>query len=438
MRGALAGVTTVLVLGIGSGIGSAADDVVVRTSTSLDEAWVGQRVLVSIEVLGADGWAQIKDLGDIEIPGTYVMRTESQGVRLNETIGRTSYTGQRYQVSVYCQQPGHVEVPALPVTVTVKQWGFNAGETPHEVTIPGVSFMCKVPPGAEGIRGLISTTRLDADQAWSSKPDTVAPGDAITRSVTLRAEDVSGMAFPPMRHPEIEGVGVYPGQPSVADSTGRGSLRGERVETVTYVCETPGEVTLPGIVLPWWDIDDEELKRVELSGLTIDVVGKPAPDPAEEVAMEPAEDPQDRVRLVLAVAVFVGIGLWFGRRFAGRYLQWRRALRESEAAYFRRVFKALRVGDAGSILSAVMNWLDRLDPGVRPARLDTFLREHGDDRGREAASTLMQCFAAGETFSESADLSRGLKRARHRYRQSRRVERRAAGVLPELNRNTPT
>ena len=80
----------------------------------------------SIEVLGADGWAQITDMGEFEIPGTYVMRTESQGTRLSETIRGTSYTGQRYQLSVYCQRAGRLEIPALPVTVTVKQWGVNA------------------------------------------------------------------------------------------------------------------------------------------------------------------------------------------------------------------------------------------------------------------------------------------------------------------------
>ncbi len=273
-------VTLMLVL-VGS-IAHATDDVVVRSSVTPAEAWVGQRVFLTQEVLGADGWAQITDMGEVEIPGAFVMRTESQGVRLSETIGGTSYTGQRYQLSLYCQRPGRVEIPALPATVTVKRWGATPPEIKRDVSMPAATLICKVPPGAEDIRDLISTTHLNADQKWSSEPTTVDLGDAVTRTVTLSAVDVSGMAFPPIRHPEIEGVGIYPGEPSVSDTSDRGSLRGERVESVTYVLEEPGEFSLPAIVLSWWDIDDGVLRRIELPGLDLTVEGDLAPEPTVE------------------------------------------------------------------------------------------------------------------------------------------------------------
>ena len=50
-------------LALGGGVVGAAEDVVVRTSVNPQQAWVGQRVLLSVEVLGADGWAQITDVG---------------------------------------------------------------------------------------------------------------------------------------------------------------------------------------------------------------------------------------------------------------------------------------------------------------------------------------------------------------------------------------
>ena len=133
-------------------------------------------VLTVPVLVGADGWAQITEMGEIEIPGAYLLRTESQGVRLNETIGRTSYTGQRYQLSVYCQRPGRMEIPPMPVTVNVKQWGVNPEGTPQEITTPSTTMICKVPPGAEGIRGLISTNRLEADQYHSPGRGSENPG----------------------------------------------------------------------------------------------------------------------------------------------------------------------------------------------------------------------------------------------------------------------
>ena len=54
------------------GSSEAAEDVVLRISTEPQQAWVGQRVRLNIEVLGADGWAQIPDLPTVEVPGAYL------------------------------------------------------------------------------------------------------------------------------------------------------------------------------------------------------------------------------------------------------------------------------------------------------------------------------------------------------------------------------
>ncbi|MEN8007010.1 MAG: hypothetical protein ABFS42_08335 [Candidatus Krumholzibacteriota bacterium] len=421
------------VLMLGSGLAFSAEDIVLRTSMTPEVAWVGQRVLLHVDVLAADGWAQIAKAGDLEIPGAYVLRTESQGTRLNETIGGKALMGQRYEISLYCQRAGRVDIPAMPVTVAVKQWGAQPAETRRELRTPPTHVTCKVPPGAEGIRGLISTTGLSAGQVWSAQPDTVDLGDAITRTVTLRAEDVSAMAFPPMQHPEREGLGVYPGEPSVADETNRGALRGERVETVTYVFEQPGEVILPDIVLPWWNIKAQTLRQIELPGLALVVVGEPVQEAASVAVEEQPAGSRGLLLIGVAVTAIVALGFGLGRVVHPRWRRWRNLRRESEAAYFKRLESALRGGDPAAISGAMMRWLDRLDPGMWPARLDLFLHDHGDDATRAAAGALAHCLAGGEKFTEIRTLGGGLKRARRHHLQTVGRELKASEVLPELN-----
>lgn len=412
----------------------AADDVILRTSVEPEEAWVGRRVKLNIEVLGADGWAQIPKLPEPEIPGAYVMRTESQGVRISDSIGRTSYTGQRYQLSVYCQRAGRLEIPAMPVTVSIKQWGATPPEALHELETPPAELVCSTPPGAEGIGGLISTSRLEAAQQWSSRPDTLAPGDALTRTVTLSAVDVSAMAFPPLQHPEIEGVATYSGQPSVADETDRGSLRGQREESVTYVFEKPGEVVLPTIVLPWWNIEAERLERSELPGLEIRVVGEVAPveDDTEALPVEVEERP-DLLRTVLLAIPILGFAIWLGLRLWKRVSAWRAERRESEPVSFRRVRTSIRGGDSREIYAAIMAWLNRLETGSKPARFDLFLSRHGDEATRSAAASLARSLATGESLSDRGAFARGLKKARRSSLRARRHRQHGAEVLPKLN-----
>lgn len=60
----------------------------------------------------------------------------------------------------------------------------------------------------------------------------------------------------------------------------RGEFIGERVETITYVCERPGTVTIPTLVIHWWDLVVFSWKDVEFSiGNKFLYAGHTAPGP---------------------------------------------------------------------------------------------------------------------------------------------------------------
>jgi hypothetical protein len=433
MRWALRAAYPVLVLSFASP-SIAAEDIVLRTSVTPEQVWVGQRATLHIDVLGKDGWAQIKTIRDFDVPGAYVMRTQSQGTRLQETIGGVSYTGQRYALSLYPQKGGPVEVPALPVEVTIRAWGVNAGETVQPAEIPSTTFTSQVPPGAEGIRGLISTTRLTASQAWEPETDNVEVGDAVKRMITLRASDVSGMAFAPIEYPAMEGLGVYPGEPTVEDESNRGSLTGTRIETVTYVFERPGQIEIPGIAFSWWHVGAGELKRIELPGLALRVVGSLAP---ESGAAARTGHRQQRTWLLwsalAALALTAVVAVRFRNRLMAYWLAWRVARSETEPTYFRRVMKSVRSGDPKAALRETMRWLDRINVDQEPARLGPFLGRYGDAEVQEAAVHLVDSLCSGGVSGDLSALGRGLAAARTRWRRRRRRKEHATGALPELN-----
>jgi hypothetical protein len=402
----------------------AQDGIVVRTSVTPERAWVGQRVILRIDVLAEDGWAQIPALGDLGINGAYVVRNETQGTRLSEGAS----TGQRYQLSVYPQVAGRLEIPALPVTVTVKRWGVGGGDEEHELLTPPTTLQTRIPPGAESVRGLVTSSSLVADQSWSAQPDTVQLGDAVTRTVTLRAENVSGMAFPPLRHGAIEGAGIYPGEPRVEDSFNRGSLSGERVETVTYVVEKPGAIRLPGIRVNWWNPESETLRIISLDGLDFVAIG--TPDSVAAVVELPLDEARPRWPW-FAGGAFVLVALAW--RLRGPLEAWRARRRQSEGRYFADAMRAVRSGDAGQGLNGLMRWLDRIEDGKTPARMDRFLDHHGDETACAEANRLLDCVGRGVRLDDAGKVVGAFSRARKNWRSSVRRRRAASAVLPELN-----
>ncbi len=411
----------------------AAEAIILRSSVAPEDAWLGQKVILHVDVLAKDGWAQLKKVSEAEVHGAYLLRLETQGTRLSETIEGSNYTGQRYEFMLFAQREGTLTVPPVPVDVEVKTWGAGASTRIHRMSTPLIEFVTRTPPGAEGIRGLISTTRLTANQAWQPENDSPKVGDAIKRTITLRAEDVSGMAFTPMLHSKIENLGIYPGEPTVQDKFARGDLIGTRVETVTYVLERPGETEIPGVVLTWWDVDAEELRRIELPGLSLRVAGSAT---AESMAHEPSAQ-QQNTRLLwsaLLVVLFTAvIALRFGGRAADRWIAWRKARSEREAVYFQRIARSARSGDQEAVLRDTMRWLDRINDDSRPARLDQFVQQYGDARVDEAASDLTHRLAPKRDKADIATLISGLTAARKRWQQAQRGRRRVTGILPALN-----
>jgi hypothetical protein len=411
----------------------AAGDIVLRTSVQPEEAWVGQRVILQIDVLGSDGWTQITRFDDIEIPSAYLMRTDSQGTRLQETIDGTSYSGQRYEFSIYPQTAGTIEVPAITVEVTTRGQGADADDSVWQAQAPAVIILANIPAGAEKVRGLISTTQLTAEQNWQSLNETSKVGDAVERTISLQAVDISGMAFTPLAHEDISGVGIYPAQPAVQDSSNRGSLIGSRTEVVTYVFEQAGEVRIPDIEFSWWNIADNKLENVVLPGRLIQVAaGAGSVSDAGTLPVKQLKKPY-LVPLVIMFLLVVYVLYFFHKALVKRWVTWRMARKESEKGYFQLVEKSIRSKKSAAALRNIMRWLDRINDARYPAQLDVFISRYGDTRTRKVVDQLLHGVAVNEQLADPAKLLDILSTARRNWRQARKQRQFGVKVLPTLN-----
>lgn len=402
----------------------AAEDIILRTSVTPEEAWVGQKVVLHIEVLAKDGWAQLKKSSEADVDGAYLLRLESQGTRLNESIDGDSYTGQRYEFMLFAQRDGKITVPPVSVDVEIKTWGSDSSTRIERMSLPSVEFIARTPPGAQGIRGLISTGNFTASQKWQPETDSAVIGDAIKRTITLRADDVSGMAFAPSLHSNIENLGIYPGEPTVDDRFARGDLTGTRVETVTYVFERGGEFNIPGVEFTWWNTRTEELQSIVLPGLNLQVTSAAVAN--SDVSQQAVQQPNKRlIWSALVAASVLGIAmLLFGGRAVTTWTAWRRARNETEAAYFRRIRKSARSGDQGAVLSDTMRWLDRINDSSQAARLDLFLQKYGDSGASAACPDKSE--SGGLAFLDTLTV------ARKRWQQAQSGEDNGYS-LPNLN-----
>ena len=409
---------------------AAADDLLVRSEVLPEEAWIGQRVILQIDVLAPDAWAKVSRFGNIELSGAYVLPPKGEGMRLQQTVDGTSYTGQRYEISIYPQRSGSFELQMEPLEIEVRTFGADAPSASRKASLPPVDFVSRVPPGAEGMRGLVSTTRLTAKQEWDPQPGEMEVGDAIKRTIMLRADGISGMAFEPLSQEPIEGLAVYPAQPRVDDRVERGTIEGSRIETFTYVAERAGSYTLPAIVLAWWDIGRESLERIELPGATFEVARS-----SQATATGTAASLPVAWIAVATLVILVLLALFLLRQSIANWWQKRLAARKHTEHYlFRLLEKSVRDGDSKTIFRNLMRWLDSIEQSGRPARLEPFVTRYCEPSGRLLILQLQKAAMHDENSSpERKPLLRALGSARKRRKKEKAEVAQASVTLPLLN-----
>ncbi|MEN8210309.1 MAG: hypothetical protein ABFR31_01210 [Thermodesulfobacteriota bacterium] len=411
----------------------AADDILIRSKATPDNPWPGQKVVLKLDVLVADGWVQVKKFPNVQLDSGYLIRFESQGTRLNETIDGKSYSGQRYEFFFFPQYSGNVSIPPMPLDIEIKKWGGKPAQEIVKKNTPQITLAVKKYPGEKMAERMISTTNYSVIQSWEPSEDSLKVGDAVTRRITLQAVDVSSMLFTPLHFPDIEGIGIYPKQPEIKDSYERGELKGKRVEEVSYVVEKPGTFQLPEMQFSWWEIKEEKLKEIVLPGRSLTVSGEALS--AIDTQSKPVQQLNKRLLYTIGSALFLLVLaiFYYRKQLISFYFKQLKLIQESEQKLFRSLHKAAQSNDPALLLQLTMKWLDYITPPEQPpARLDLFLLRYGNPRTVQLAEQLLNFKLSVESKQEIKQFFKGMKRARKQWRNEQRHSTKAEQLLPRV------
>jgi hypothetical protein len=352
--------------------GAAPEGKVDAQLTTTEDVWVGQRVPMTVKIL-APGFS-ISGVPIFEFPeisGLLVLKLPGSPRIGNETLNEVSYVTQIHEFALFSQRAGQIQIPPFPVRFASSA-GYGQPVTSFTVNTQPLQFTVRLPPGAENLRTLISTPRLSLKESWSPDLHTAKVGDAVTRTITFHAADIPGMEFPPLTVGPLPGVGIYPKPPVVQDDSQKGSLNGERIETVTFVFEKPGTVTFPEETLTWFDLTTKTLRHETIPERTISVTG----------SVSASSRPQNSSAIRSnQVSIWIAGLTVLGGMLAAMFcclLRRRTAPADQEAALFAALKAACRADDHKQILCSLTEWVDHTSLNSEPAMLQHWAIQTGD------------------------------------------------------------
>jgi len=177
--------------------------------------------------------------------------------------------GERYGVYekryvIFPQRSGPLEVPDIlfrgEVTDGSSNFVFRNLNT-RRVTafIEGITIdVLERPVAIQGNDFWLPVSNLTLEENWSTDINNLKVGDSVVRTVTMTADGLDGAVLPPFGPEEIEGLNLYPDPAEIERTFVEGAIVGTRIETTSIVPIASGNVLIPEISIPWWNINTNQ------------------------------------------------------------------------------------------------------------------------------------------------------------------------------------
>lgn len=205
MRGWLAITLAVLIAICGAQAEqTTAPEPVLRMTLDPPRVVVGQKTTLRVDVLAPNYMTATPELPGFQMRNA--VTRPLQNVNLSEQHDGTAYAGVRFEFEIYPQEPGSYAISGQKVRIKY------AADPPIireiEMPLPRVAFEAFIPDAAAGLHPFLAASKLTIEQELQRSSPHLKTGDAITRTVIIKAEDVPAMLLPPQKLAAIEGLAL--------------------------------------------------------------------------------------------------------------------------------------------------------------------------------------------------------------------------------------
>jgi hypothetical protein len=128
----------------------------------------------------------------------------------------------------------------------------------------------------------LPVSSLTLEESWSTDINNLKVGDSVVRTMTMTADGLDGAVLPPFSHTEIEGLNLYPDPAEIERTFVEGAIVGTRIETTTMVATESGNVEIPVISIPWWNINTNQLEATIIPATRVVIATVTGEIPAEQ------------------------------------------------------------------------------------------------------------------------------------------------------------
>lgn len=373
-------------------------DVFVTSEVDLEETYVQSQILYRIRIYRAVPTRQ-PALRNPSITGVETLAELAGDERQYEAVlnGR-AYNVIEHVIALYPQESGEIQISPARFEARVLRDGRITGRKVFESQSHTIKVLpIPAPPAEFPNAAWLPARDVELSEDWSRPPEEMEAGEPVTRHVTLSALGQIETQLPALEPPEVDGLNVYADKPELTRTQEAGGLRGVRKDQYAIIGLAGGEIELPALEVPWWDIEAAEWKVASLPARTLIIKGAPvAPVVEPEVAVAPAavaaaetavQDSEEalavisswqRATEVLAILWLLTLAAWWwSSRSAPRRSHETREpepppAHKQQGQLLKTARKAAEAGDGAAVRKAILEWGQLEWPTAAPRSIGEF------------------------------------------------------------------
>ena len=403
-------------------------DIFVTTEVDHTDSYVQAQILYRVKVYRAVATRQPR-LSEPSIGGVEVLVETAGEERSYESI----LNGKAYNVvervyALFPQESGSISIAPARFEARVLRNGRISGRKIFESQPIQVSVNPIPPPPDEFPHALwFPAKSVTLTHDWSREPGSLPAGEPITRHISVTAVGQLSTQIPVLEPATSPNVKIYPDKPEFRDMAEAAGIRAIRRDQYAMIGVSAGEVELPAVELPWWNIDVGEWQVASLPGSSLTILPSAAalplqPEPveaAEEETSAPATELQvvyvDFWRYISAglagVWVITLIAWWWSRRPATREPKEPAPppIYKQQAKFLKAARKAAQAGDAAGIKSNLLSW-GRLEwPDDAPRSVGEMANRVSIPLSTQLPALCSASYGPGEEARNGEELAKSLR-----------------------------
>lgn len=244
--------------------------------------------------------------------------------------GGRNFIVRERRYAVFPQSAGTLTIgPATFEAMVIPDRGFSRVQRFRSDVLELAVQPAVPPPASLAGAAWLPAKRVTLREQWSDDGE-LSVGVPRTRTIVIEGLGLLETQLPDVLLPQQPGVRQYADRPDLAREITPEGLLSRRTTSFAVIAQTPGELTLSGARLPWWNVTEQRWEVAELPPRTLSVL--PAPDsgvtqppppavPAVAAPAVPAEQPGSFwpwVSAVLAAGWLATLALWWRSSTAAR------------------------------------------------------------------------------------------------------------------------